>query len=270
MTDRPYFQPLSSTEIITGALRLYRDHLALLVIVALIPHLVSLAMGLWMPPLKDMTFAHMASMSLVNLLIIGVTFSALTYVICFLAVGKSPSLKKIYSLTLRGNLLGSILVLIIVNVMFSMMLMPILIFQNAIGVLLGMVPALLVGGVFSCAVPIAVIENRWPFDAMGVSLKLVRGEVAKGVVVFIFFVFIVAIIPLFLLFLQAIFLQPSDMDKMPPLTPLLSAILGAVTLPLGYTSWVLLYFSLRAREGMPPDRMAEEIESVLGVPESTD
>ncbi|MEE8555457.1 MAG: hypothetical protein V3T00_06325, partial [bacterium] len=44
-----------------------------------------------------------------------------------------------------------------------------------------------------------------------------------------------------------------------PYSPLLSAIAGAVTLPLAYTASVVLYLSLRSLEGYTPEQLEAEL-----------
>ena len=120
---------------------------------------------------------------------------------------------------------------------FSLVFAPSLVLGLVPAILLGFVPTLVLGGYLALTIPVIVLESLPPMEAVRRSVFLMRQELMKGVAIFGFVVLISGVLPLGLQLIVG----------SGPLTPLLAAIVGSVTLPLAYTANVLLYFTVRAR-----------------------
>ena len=223
----PYLQPMAPGEIIANALRLYRDHFRLLVLVALGPHMALLGMELLIAPPGAPAPEAFLVLMFVTVIMNGIALAALTLAIGHASMGEEPPVMEIYGETLRAGLLAVVVAYLISAVLISAGLMVLI------------VPGIVLGALFAPAVPIIVLERRGVVDGLSRSVSLMRQNWLKGAVVFSFFILVAGFLPLFLLLIQGSM-------AMGPFTPLLSALIGSITLPLGFAANVLLYFSLRA------------------------
>ena len=234
---------MSAGEIIVGALRVYRDHFRLLVLVALFPHLVLLVLETLLT-LGGEPEAHAFVMILVATVIMNaVALAALTVAIGRATLGPEPGVGEVYALTVRSGLLAVVAAYLITAVLVSA------------GMMMLVFPGVILGALFAPAVPIIVLERRGTVDGIARSVTLMKAEWIKGTIVFSFFILVAGFLPLFLLLMQGSI-------AMGPFTPLLGAIVGAVTLPLGFAANVLLYFSLRGEDA----EAAAQLEAALKPP----
>ena len=240
----PYLQPMSAGEIVRNALSVYRDHFRLLVLVALFPHLAlllfeALVLGAGEPGTGAMT-AVMVATVIVN----GVALTAITIAIGRALLGPEPSLLEVYSQTWHSGLLAVVVAYLITAVLVSA------------GLVAFILPGIVIGALFAPSIPLIVVEHLGPVEGLSRSVALMKAEWGKGAVVFSFFILVAGILPLLLLVVET-------SVAMGPLTPLLGAILGAVTLPMGFAANVLLYFSLRSADPAAAQRLEAELKSPL-------
>ena len=241
--NHPYLRPMGAGEIISGAFRIFREHLALMVTVALFPHLVLLAMQsllLAAGPPTDVTFLMFM---LGTIVMNGIALGAITIAVCQVLLGWELRVFQVYALTFRANLLSVVGAYLLIALMVST------------GLIL-FIPGLVLGGLFAPAIPIIVVERRRTFSGLARAIAMMRGEMAKGIAVFAFFILVAGLLPLLALFLQA-------GVAFGPFSPLLGAIIGSVTLPLGFSASVLLYLSLRAGDGLNAEQLEEELSGSL-------
>ena len=224
----PYFQPLQAGEILIGALRVYRDHLRLLVMVSLLPHLALLALEtLVLPRSGGATQEGVMILLAVTVLTNAITLAALTLAIGRALLGEEPGVGEVYAQTFRRGVLAPMVAYLVTALLISGGMMALI------------VPGVLLGALFAPCIPAIVVERLSPLQGIRRSVELIRGQLLKGVSVFIFFMAASGLLPLLLLVVQINI-------AMGPFSPLLGALIGSVTLPLGYAASVLLYFSLRA------------------------
>ncbi len=227
--SHPYLQPMTAGEIIANALRVYRDHFRLLVLVALFPHLALLALELLIAPPGEPAPEAFLVLMFMTVIMNGIALAALTFAIGRSTQGPEPAVLEVYGLTLRSGLLAVVVAYLISAVLISAGLMVLI------------VPGIVLGALFAPAVPIIVLERRGVVEGLSRSVTLMKQHWLKGTVVFSFFILVAGFLPLFLLLVQG-------NAAMGPFTPLLGALIGSITLPLGYTANVLLYFSLCAAD----------------------
>jgi hypothetical protein len=231
---------MTAGEIVVAGLRVYRDHFRLLVLVALLPHLALLALELLLMAAgaggDGALLAVMVAMVVAN----AIALAALTVATGRAVQGQEPSLVEVYAQTARSRLGAVVLAYLATAIVVS------------VGVLL-IVPGIALGALFVPVVPAIVLERLGALEGIARSVRLVRPHWLKGMVVFSWFILVAGFLPLYLLFLQV-------RMGTGPLTPLLSAIIGSVTLPLGFTSHVVLYVSLRADEAGAEAQLAAALE----------
>lgn len=238
----PYLQPLSAGEIVRNALRVYRDHLRLLVLVALFPHLALLLLETLAMGTGVMSGGEFVVMLAGTVVVNGVILTGVTVAIGWTLSGEEPSLLEVYSRTFRGPLLAVVAAYLIAAVMISAGMMALF------------VPGILIGAFFAPSIPMIVVERLGPVEGLARSVSIMKGEWVKGAVVFSFFIAISGFLPLFVL------LADSSLS-MGPFTPLLGAVVGAVTLPLGFAANVLLYFSLRSTDAAAAAQFEAELRA---------
>lgn len=253
----PYLKPMKAGEILLQAFRLYRDHLALLVTVSLLPllPLVPLAMLLPIASEEGVIPTRMLVLAMVNGVIYGLVLAAIATAICRIAVGESPSILDVFYITLRRKPTSVVLAFLAINFAVSLVFFPSLVVGQLVFAILNMIPALIAGGLLMPAIPAIVVERRSTIGGLARSIALARREWPKAAAVFAYFVLVVIVVPFVLLTFQASL-------GIGPFLHLLGAIIGAATLPLGFSAVVLLYFSLRStdqteRELLLADLMGE-------------
>jgi len=218
---------MSTSEVIASAFRLYRNHFANLVLMALAPHLVLLALDLMLVE------AGLEPAQVISILLLGtavlnaIVLAAMTQAISQAALGRGPGVLDSYRAAFSRSLVSIVTAYLIVWGLVT------------VGFLLLVLPGLVVGGLLLPTVPVIVLEQRTSLPALAQAYRMMRPVMAKATAVFSFVILISGVIPLgfHLLVGQG------------PFSPLLGAILGAVTLPLAYSANVILYFSERSKSG---------------------
>jgi uncharacterized membrane protein YesL len=230
---------MTTAEVIASAFRLYRDHLASLVLIALIPHMVLLALNLiladaGLDPAQVLTVLLFAT-AILNAIVL----AAMTNAIGHAALGASPGLVESYRGAFSRSLVGIITAYLMIWGLVTL------------GFLLLVLPGLVVGGLLLPTVPTIVLERRRSFQALSRAFRMMRPQMAKATAVFSFVILISGVLPLgFHLMIGT-----------GPFSPLLGAILGAVTLPLAYAANVVLYLSERSKEGYTARDLSRELQS---------
>lgn len=234
--NNPYLRPMVASEIFAAAFRLYRDNFALLVTVALIPYAVLLGLSMALhsvggsDPAPSGAQSFVVSLTFLALLVIDVfVMLSVLMVVAKTTLGESPRVLEIFKLAVRANLA------MVTAGYFTTSLVVIS------GFLLLIVPGVVLGGFFAPLIPVLVLERRRIFSGVTRSITLMRGQLLKGIAVFAFFTLIAGVLPMILFILHT-------QTGPTPFTPVLNVIIRAVTLPLGFSANVLLYFSLRGGE----------------------
>ncbi|MCH9046893.1 MAG: hypothetical protein IIA40_12410 [SAR324 cluster bacterium] len=193
----PYLRPMKATEIIGNAFRVYREHFALLVMVALVPHLVLLALDTVLllpgPPAPGV----MMILGLATLVTNGIALAAIAVAICRSIVGQELGFARTYAFTFRENVLGVVVAVLTPTLLISALAVPALL-TGAMPVLLPLLVlvALAVGALLAPTIPIIIVEHKGAFEAMARSIVMMRRELLKGVAVFSFFIAITGLLPL--------------------------------------------------------------------------
>jgi hypothetical protein len=242
----PYLQPMSAREIVLNALRIYRDHLRLLVLVALFPHLALLALEMLLLAAGDPGPEAFALLLAATVVMNGVALAALTVATGRAALGEDPGVLEVYGQTVRSHLGQVVVAYFITAVLVSA------------GMMVLLVPGIMLGSLFAPSVPLIVVERLGVVQGLTRSVTMMKSEWLRGTVTFSFFILVAGFLPLILLIAQG-------NATAGPLTPLLSAIIGAATLPLGFAANVMLYFSLRTTDAAD----AQQLQSALRPPPPT-
>jgi len=237
----PFLRAMTAGEIILTSLRAYRDHFRLLVLVALVPHLVLLALELLLLAAGAAGGGALLAVLATTVVANGIALAALTVATARAVQGQEPSLIEVYAQTARSRLVAVVLAYLATALVVSG------------GMMLLILPGILLGALFAPTVPAIVLEHRGALDGIARSVQMMRPHWGKGMVVFSYFILVAGFLPLYLLILQ-------DSMGTGPFTPLLSAIIGSVTLPLGFASHVVLYVSLRSEEEDAEAQLAAALE----------
>jgi hypothetical protein len=227
----------STQEVIASAFRLYRDHFASLVWIALVPHLAMVVLELLIVEAALAPTAALALLLAATTVFNALVLAAMTYAIGQAVLGAMPGLIEAY----RGGF-GESLLSIIAAYLVNWALVT-------VGFLLLILPGLVVGGLLLPTVPVIVLEKRNPAQALSRAFRMMRPVALKATAVFAFVVLISGVLPLTF----HLVVGPG------PFSPLLGAIVGAVTLPLAHSANVVLYLSERAGEGYTREHLAAEL-----------
>lgn len=245
--ERPDFRALTLGEIIRRTFRLYGETLSTVVILALIAHLPLIPLsGMISEETLPDPFAALALL-VVILVVTGVVVHAVYLALVSSMMGRPLGIGP----ALRWSLQRSS-----VAVMLGYMLTNLV---SHVGLLLFIFPGLIAGGLLSISLPAIVIERKGVFAGMARSLRLLRQDWAKGIGVFAFGTVVSELIPLQVLIALQLWAGRS------PFSPVLAALLAAITLPLALTANLVLYLSLRAGETErgAPDSLRTELERLL-------
>lgn len=235
---------MPALEIINLSARVYRSHVAGLVLITLLPQSVMLGVealvgGMNLAPGKPLVtlLPFMGAAVILN----AFALSAITAAMAGAVLGFMPTVPQAFRLAFRNNLLGVVLTYLIVA---GFILAGLVVF---------VLPGLILGGLLAPAIPIMVMERLTPFQAVSRSFTMMREELAKGVAVFLYFFLVSNIIP----FLIVLLLGFS------PLLPFFGVLIGSVTLPLAHAANVILYFSIRTREGYSREQLETELTRLV-------
>ena len=228
---------LSTREVIAAAFRLYRNHLADLVWIALLAHLALLALSFLVAAAGVEPQAVVALLLLATVVFNALVLAAMTFAIGRAVLGEMPGPLEAYRGAFGRSLLSIIAAYFVIWAVVTA------------GLLLFILPGLLAGGLLLPTVPAIVLEKLTPLQALARAFRMMRPMLLKAAGVFSFVLLISGALPL--LFHLIVGLGP--------FSPLLGAIVGAVTLPLAYCANVVLYLSARSGEGYGRDRLAAEL-----------
>ena len=230
---------MTTAEVIASAFRLYRDHLANLVLIALIPHFVLLALDLVLRDAGLEPAQVLSVLLLATAVLNAIVLAAMTHAIGHAVLGESPGVLESYKGAFSRSLVAIVTAYLIIWGLVTL------------GFLLFVLPGLMVGGLLLPTVPVIVLERRTSLQALARALRMMRPVLSRATAVFSFVILISGVLPLgFHLLIGA-----------GPFSPLLGAILGAVTLPLAYAANVTLYFSERSKEGYTGRDLAYDLQA---------
>lgn len=254
MTDPDVLQPMNTAEIISRTFRLYINHLAALVLVALIPHIAFLVVYTVVENTTEDVIALNLLTMFATILMNAIALGAITISIALATAVDPPTVGTVYRLLGRRSLISLVVAYLLTVFITSIAFMPVIASMLRGGAMLFtipimLIPGLVLGGLFTTTIPVIVLERRSALSAIVRSMGLMRRDLAKSVAIFTFILLISGFLPM--AFHLTIGLGP--------LSPLLNAVLGSALLPLAYTANVLLYFSARSREGYSPEVLAEEL-----------
>lgn len=263
-TNNPYLRPMTAGEIFAAAFRMYRDHLTLLVLVGLIPHM-ALALLMMVLPLDDQittteAVAFIGGLIVTLIVLNGLVLTALAVTIAALALGEEPGLLEVYRRTLRAKPGGMMVAFLIVNFPVSLLLLAGLRSGNPILFMLFLSLALYLGGLLFPSLAIVIVERTWFPKAIYRSISMGRAVWARAAGVFSFFLLISVFLPMLLLML----LIAGQVNVAGPFMPLLGGIISAVTLPLGFIAIVLFYFSQRSADDERLAALRTDLEGLGG------
>ena len=254
MADTDLLRPMTTQEIIGGTFRMYGSHLAVLVIVALFPHLGFLvAYSIFEQLTADLITLNLLTM-FSTVLMNAVALGAITIAVALATAQTAPTVGVVYRLLARRNLMSLVVAYLITVLLTSFSFIPVIgLMLRGGGLIFAipvmMIPGLVLGGLFTVTIPVIVLEGRSSLAAIGRSVRLVRKELPKAAAVFTFILLISGLLPM------AFHLTVG----LGPLSPLLNTILGSALLPLAYSANVLLYFSSRAAEGYSAEELTKAV-----------
>jgi hypothetical protein len=230
---------MTARQVVSAAFAIYRDHLANLVMIALIPHLGLLAVDLAVSSAGLEPGAAIALLLLVTAVLNALVLAAMTYAIGQAVLGDMPGPLAAYQGGFARNVVAIIAAYLVIWWFVTL------------GLLLFVLPGLVVGGLLLPTVPAIVLERRLPMAALARAYRMMRPDWLKATAVFSFVVLISGVLPLLFHLIVG----------QGPFSPLLGAIVGAITLPLAYSANVVLYLSVRSREGYTREILAKELAS---------
>jgi hypothetical protein len=240
-------RPLTTGEIVRETFRFYGTTLATVVSLALIAHLPLLFLtGIASGGAPPDPLPAMALLAL-TLLLIGIVVNAIYLALLAAAAGRTEGVVRCLRWSM-GRPTGTVLLGYMVTNLVT-----------HLGLLLFIVPGLLAGGLLAVTVPAVVIEKKGLFAAIARSVALLRQDWLKGIGVFAFGMFFSELLPFQLLLAMQMWVGRG------PFSPVLTALLAAITMPLALTANLLLYLSQRAgeRAGSTAEALRAELLQAL-------
>lgn len=231
---------MGTAEIIRESLSLYKNHLAALVIIAALPHAALLLLDMMLVAIGLPPAGLMLTVMVATVVMNAVALTAITLAVAAAVTGEPLGVRAIYARVGRSRLTSIVIAYTIIVMLTST------------GFMLLVLPGLLLGGLFAPTIPAIVLERLPPLSAINRAVKLIKGEIPKGMAIFAFIVLISAMIPLLFHLLVGF----------GPLSPLLNAVLGSALLPLAYTANVVLYLSVRAAEGYSAEQLTADLNTI--------
>jgi hypothetical protein len=228
---------LSTQQVIASAFGIYRDHLANLVMIAIVPHLALLLLDVAISAAGFEPGTAIALLLLGTAIFNALVLAAMTFAIGRAVLGDMPGPLEAYQGGFGRNVLAIVAAYLIIWWLVTL------------GLLLFILPGLVIGGLLLPTVPAIVLERRPPIAALLRAYRMMRDDWVKASAVFSFVVLISGVLPL----LFHLLVGPG------PFSPLLGALIGAITLPLAYSANVVLYLSARSGEGYTQEMLATEL-----------
>jgi len=249
--ERLSFHPLPLGDLIRRTFRLYGDALATVVLLALIAHLPLLLLGTMMN--EDQPPDPLPALGLLVLILVvtGVVVNAIYLALVSHLVGRPAGVVQALRWSMRRSS-GSVMLAYMISNLLS-----------HAGLILFIVPGMIVGGLMAACVPATVAERQGGFAGIRRSVALLRRELMRGVGVFAFGTVVSELLPLQLLVAMQLLVGRS------PYSPLLAALLAAITMPVALAANLLLYLSFRSAElgDSGADGLRAELQRLL--PEET-
>ena len=237
------FRNMQPGEIVAFTFQIFQQHLIVLVMVTLVPELLLLGAELLLHEVLMEPPVGLPLLLGMTVIANGVALSAIATVVAGAVLGGAPTIGQTYQLVFR-NRVWAVLIGYFITAL-----------ATSAGLMMFVFPGLILGGALALTVPVVVIEGRSAFQGIQRSTLLVRGEMGKAVTVFAFVVLVSGMLPL--LFQLTIGIGT--------LTPVLGALLTSVTMPLGYSASIILYFSLRsAKENYTAAMLESDLNQRLG------
>lgn len=249
---------MTVAEILSHSALLFQQNLVLLVMVTLLPQGVLLLVETLVGDLRKEQPMVLAFIIIVVVVMNAVALSAITSAVVGCVLGYPPTLRQTYSLTFRNKLAWVVMAYVataMISILgFAMVFAPALILGLVPALFLGFVPTLVLGGYLAITIPVVVLESLPPFTAIARSFNLMREELPKGIAVFGFVVLISGVVPLMI----------QVAVRGGPFAPLLGTLVGSVTHPFAYTATVLLYLTVRSKEGYDLEKLSEDLAQRVG------
>ena len=246
-------RPMTVGEILQNSARLFQQNLILLVLVTFLPQAVLLGVETLIGDMIKERPQILAVIIVVVVVMNAVALSAITTAVAGCVLGYPPTVRQTYSVTLRNKLFWVVTTYVATAIIstlgFAMVFTPALVLGVVPALFLGFVPTLVLGGYLAIAIPVIVLETLPPFMAIARSFQLMREELSKGIAVFGFVVLMSGVLPLMF----------QMMVGGGPFAPLLGTVVGSVTLPFAYTATVLLYLTVRSKEGYSLEQLGEDL-----------
>lgn len=255
--SHPYLRAATPGDILSRAFRLFRENLSLLIQVSLWPSLVMLGVQTLVTVDENISPPVFLGFALLTVLLKGVALVALTHAGCRAVLETNPGVRVVYARTFQGRIAAPLVLFLMLIFLAYFPISLGLLQGNLLMFMLGLMPSILAGALLFPALPISVVENRGVLSALGRSVSMMRGKLSLGIAAFGFYVFITD-------FLPAMALAVQITVGLGPLTLLLFALIGAVTLPLGFGAPLLVYLSVISEEGAGPSELA----AALGLEET--
>lgn len=240
-------RPLTLGEIVRETFRFYGNTAATVVSLALIAHLPLLLLtGMVSGEAPPDPLPALALLALI-LVLTGAVVNAIYLALLAAAAGRMEGVLR----CLRGAM-GRTMGAVLLGYMLTNLV-------THAGLLLFIVPGLLAGGLLAATVPAVVVEKKGAFAGIARSVTLLRQDWLKGIGVFAFGTFFSELLPLQVLLAMQMWVGRG------PFSPVLAALLAAITMPIALTANLLLYLSLRAgeRAGATAEALRAELLQAL-------
>ena len=255
-------RPMSFGEILDGAFKIYRSHFVPMFLAALVCYSPFVVLGVIFAVAlgtaqtgAGVAAAGIAMLVSVPLMIlgVGVSWGAVTHQASQAYLGRPVTLGD-------GIRVGFSRVLPLFVAMFLTGLLAIF------GLLFFIVPFFIVLAMFFAVIPVVVVENRGPVDAMGRSRALSRGAWGRILGVLMVAGLIAALPGYAVSFFSAASAAVADVEPSTTMivgTQGLKLFLGALTAPFSMAATVLLYYDRRIRvEALDVQMMAGGMPSL--------
>lgn len=236
-----YFHPMEAGEIITRSSRLFLRNLSGLVVITLLPQAALLAVELALERAELAPPNNLLVVLAATVLVNAIALSALVTAVSGAVLGGMPTVAQTYSLTFRNGPHRVVAAYLLTGL------------ASSIGFLMFILPGLWFGSLLTLTIPVIVIEGKSPMEAIHRSVAMMRKHIIKGMFVFGFVIMVSGFAPLLVQLILGV----------GPFTPVLAALVGAVTLPLAYAANVVLYLSIRSGEGYTAVLLEEDLTERL-------
>lgn len=253
---------MNTGELLDRVFFLYRNHFLVFVGIAAIPNLIllifRLALGnLQLKPSVGTAVISLLAQLAISLVVFSASQAATIVAVSNVHLGRPASIRVAYAVV-KDCLLEVILIAILIG------------FCVFLGLLLLIVPGILIALAWSLAIPVAVIENEGPLDALPRSSELTRGSRFR--------IFVISALLILLAYVVTVIFQAPSLVSLPTLLrsrgPLLlptwlriwnligSFLSSSLVTPISTIAISLIYYDQRVRkEGFDIQLMMSSIKS---------